>query len=99
MLSTELARDVLVGLAGVSGLSKAACFRSLMRSISSCPLSRVKDRNASKRFLDLKTPFMNILLPESTKSRLLLLLNPIDLLLYWCSIIAFIDSSNDCSNE
>jgi len=64
MLSIELAREVLVGLAGVSGLSNAACFRSFIRSIPCWPLSRVKDRNASNRFRDLKTPFIKTLLPR-----------------------------------
>lgn len=67
MLSTELARDVLVGLVGNSGLSNAACFRSFMRSSSCWPLSKVKDLKASKRFRDLKTPFTKILLPAITE--------------------------------
>ena len=56
MLSTELFLDVRVGLVGAFEVSAGSLLRCLMRSISCWPLSRVKDRNASKRFLDLKTP-------------------------------------------
>ena len=62
-LSTELFRDVRVGLAGGCEASAASLLRCFKRSISSWPLSKVKERNASKRFLDLKTPCMKILLP------------------------------------
>ena len=62
MLSTELFRDVRVGLVGGWEASAASLRRCLICSISSWPLSRVKERNASSRFLDLKTPCMNILL-------------------------------------
>ncbi len=55
-LSTELFRDVRVGLTGGFDASAASLLRCLTRSISCWPLSRVNDRNASKRFLDLKTP-------------------------------------------
>ena len=55
-LSTELFRDVRVGLIGGSDISAASFLRCFMRSISSWPLSRVKERNASKRFRDLKMP-------------------------------------------
>lgn len=67
MLSTELARDVRVGLVDVSGLSSAGCFRSLIRSISSCPLPSVNDRNASNRFRDLKMLLTKVLLPRVTQ--------------------------------
>lgn len=55
-LSTELFRDVRVGLAGGCEASAASLLRCLIRSISNWPLSRVKERNASNRLLDLKTP-------------------------------------------
>ncbi len=62
MLSTELFRDVRVGLDGGCETSAASLLRCFKRSISSWPLSRVKERNASNRFLDLKTPCIKILL-------------------------------------
>ena len=61
-LSTELFRDVRVGLPGGCEASAASLLRCFIRSISSWPLSRVKERNASNRFLDLKTPCMKTLL-------------------------------------
>lgn len=60
MLSTELFRDVRVGLAGGCEGAVASLPRSFIRSISSWPLSKVKERNASNRFLDLKTPCMKV---------------------------------------
>ena len=62
MLSTELFRDVRVGLAGGCEASAASLLRCFIRSISSWPLSRVKERNVSNRFFDLKTPCTKILL-------------------------------------
>ena len=72
MLSTELARDVRVGLEGESGLSSAACLRRFMRSISAWPLSKVNDRKASKRFRDLKIALTKTLLPKIMSLRGLL---------------------------
>ena len=65
VLSTELFRDVRVGLTGGFVASAASLLRCLTRSISRWPLSSVKTRNASKRFLDLKTPCMKVQLPLS----------------------------------
>ena len=62
ILSTELFRDVRVGLFGGCEASAASLLRCLIRSISCWPLSRVKERNASNRFLDLKTPCTKTLL-------------------------------------
>lgn len=62
MLSTELVRDVCVGLVGGSEDSAASFLRCFMRCISSWPLSRVKERRASKRLRDLKIPWIKTLL-------------------------------------
>ena len=62
MLSTELFRDVRVGLFGGCEASAASLLRCFIRSISNWPLSKVKERNASNRFLDLKTPCTKTLL-------------------------------------
>ena len=62
MLSMELFRDVRVGLAGGCEASAASLLRCFIRSISSWPLSRVKERNASNPFLELKTPCIKTLL-------------------------------------
>ena len=62
MLSTELFRDVRVGLLGGCEASAASLLRCLIRSISCWPLSKVKERNASNLFLDLKTPCTKTLL-------------------------------------
>ena len=65
MLSTELFREVRLGLIGRSDGSVASFRRCFMRSISCWPLSSVKDRKASNRFLDLNKPCMKIRLPGS----------------------------------
>ena len=62
MLSTELFRDVRVGLFGGCEASAASLLRCFIRSISSWPLSKVKERKASNRFLDLKIPCTKTLL-------------------------------------
>ena len=57
-LSTELVRRPRAGLAGEPGSLEAAFLRSLSRSISACPLFKVKVRSASNRFLDRNTAKM-----------------------------------------
>lgn len=54
-LSTELLRKDRPGLFGDPESFARSFLRCLSRSISSLPLSRVNDRNASKRFFDLTT--------------------------------------------
>ncbi len=99
MLSTELFREVRVGLDGGCETSAASLLRCFKRSISSWPLSRVKERNASNRFLDLKTPCMKILLSCTDLALICAHHSSADLLQYWCSMIALIDSSRDCRSE
>jgi len=54
-LSIELVRRARAGLAGEPGSLEAPFLRSLSRSISACPLFKVKLRSASNRFLDRNT--------------------------------------------
>ncbi len=54
-LSMELVRRTRAGLAGEPGSLEAAFLRSLSRSISACPLCKVKLRSASNRLFDRTT--------------------------------------------
>ena len=58
-LSTEVLRELAVGLDG-SDEVVPSFFRLFIRSISSCPLSRVKDLKASNRFRYLKIAWIKI---------------------------------------
>lgn len=58
-LSLELVRRTRAGLAGEPGSPEAAFLRSLSRSISACPLFKVKVRSASHRFFDRNTAEIN----------------------------------------
>ena len=59
-LSTEPLREPRVGLVGFEAAIASSFLRCCCRSISSRPLSRVNDRKASKRLLDLKMLCMNV---------------------------------------
>ena len=63
MLSNELLRDARVGLVAEVDPLASSFLRCFCRSSSSLPLSKVNDRNASKRFLDLKRARMKCGLP------------------------------------
>lgn len=64
MLSIELLREARVGLVAEGELLARSFRRCFSRAISSCALSRVKVRKASKRLRDLKRARMKCGLPS-----------------------------------